>query len=100
MALPVYARVRRRTRVGPRLQCRAEASPSLADGAGLEYRFAGNRIEGSNPSASADRTCFYVRGLHGACSHSKLRPKLNGEILEVAGDEVEPLRSGIRLERR
>jgi hypothetical protein len=34
---------------------RAEASPSLVDGAGLEYRFAGNRIEGSNPSASAER---------------------------------------------
>jgi pimeloyl-ACP methyl ester carboxylesterase len=30
-----------------------EASPSLVYGAGLEYRFAGNRIEGSNPSASA-----------------------------------------------
>lgn len=27
----------------------------MADGAGLEYRFAGNRIEGSNPSASAVR---------------------------------------------
>ena len=37
---------------------RAEASPSLAYGAGLEYRFAGNRIESSNLSSSAQMEIF------------------------------------------
>lgn len=44
---------RTRARAGRVPSC-AEASPSLVYGAGLEYRFAGNRVGGSNPPASAD----------------------------------------------
>lgn len=40
--------------MGEPVGCRAEASPSLVYGAGLECRFAGNRVVGSNPTASAN----------------------------------------------